>query len=286
MDNKNKLLSEKDLWIIFVLFMLMLFSMYFPYNHTIAIGYQMLVVAIELILCRDNSWGIAVIVILNATREYIAVSTMDEFVTYYSLNGTILLLFVLVLAALKIYEKNWIMTIQPANAILLLFGLHLSISQIWVSNKDEYTAYFPVICAIYIVGYLALEKESAKKTGLLTFIFSGFFMAVGIIPYYLSRGSLVDLTALINGNGLLVDRNYQSLFLIICILSAVVFLKEYGKICGIGLWILSIGVLVADVFIVMVGASRSALLALAMAVLVYIIINAKSIGRNIIIILA
>ena len=118
----------------------MLFSMYFPYNHTIAIGYQMLVVAIELILCRDNSWGIAVIVILNATREYIAVSTMDEFVTYYSLNGTILLLFVLVLAALKIYEKNWIMTIQPANAILLLFGLHLSISQIWVSNKDEYTA--------------------------------------------------------------------------------------------------------------------------------------------------
>lgn len=286
MDNKNKLLSEKDLWIIFVLFMLMLFSMYFPYNHTIAIGYQMLVVAIELILCRDNSWGIAVIVILNATREYIAVSTMDEFVTYYSLNGTILLLFVLVLAALKIYEKNWIMTIQPANAILLLFGLHLSISQIWVSNKDEYTAYFPVICAIYIVGYLALEKESAKKTGLLTFIFSGFFMAVGIIPYYLSRGSLVDLTALINGNGLLVDRNYQSLFLIICILSAVVFLKEYGKLCGIGLWILSIGVLVADVFIVMVGASRSALLALAMAVLVYIIINAKSIGRNIIIILA
>ena len=104
MDNKNKLLSEKDLWIIFVLFMLMLFSMYFPYNHTIAIGYQMLVVAIELILCRDNSWGIAVIVILNATREYIAVSTMDEFVTYYSLNGTILLLFVFVLAALKFYD--------------------------------------------------------------------------------------------------------------------------------------------------------------------------------------
>lgn len=288
MDSKNKLLSGKDFWIIFVLFVLMLFSMYFPYNHTVAIGYQVLVLAIGWTLCRNNSWGIAVIVILNATREYIAVSTMDEFTSYYSLNGTILLLFIIILAVIKLYGKNWLLTIQSASVILLLFGLQLSISQIWVSNKDEYTAYFPVICAIYIIGYLVLENESAKKTGLLTFIFSGFFMAVGIIPYYLSHlshGSLTDLTVLINGNGLLVDRNYQSLFLMICILSTVIFLKEYGRVCGIWIWILSIVTLIADVFIIVVGASRSALLALAMAVLVYIIINAKFIGRNIRIIL-
>jgi O-antigen ligase len=280
MNSKERLLSRKDTWISLFLFALMFFSMYFPYNHTLAIGYQVLVLAIGLVICRDNSWGIAIIVILNATREYIAVSTTDKFTMYYSLNGIILLLFIIILTAIKLYEKNWLLEVQSTSVILLLFGLQLLLSQVWVSNKEEYTSYFPVVCALYIIGYLALGDKSAKKTGLLTFIFSGFFMAIGIIPFYLGSGSLTELTILIDGNGLLVDRNYQSLFLVICILSAVIFLMEYGKVCGIWLWIFSIGVMIADFFIIVVGASRSALLTLVVAVLVYIITNAKAIGRN------
>lgn len=285
MNSKERLLSRKDTWISLVLFALMFFSMYFPYNHALAIGYQVLALVIGLVLCRDNSWGIAIIVILNATREYIAVSTTDKFTMYYSLNGIILLIFIIILAAIKIYEKNWLVEFQPASVILLLFGLQLLLSQVWASNKEEYTSYFPVICALYIIGCLALENRSAKKTGLLTFIFAGFFMGVGIIPFYLRSGSLTELTILINGNGLLVDRNYQSLFLVICILSAVIFLMEYGKVCGIWLWIFSIGVMIADLFIIVVGASRSALLTLVVAVLVCIITNVKAIGRNVRIIL-
>ena len=228
MNSKERLLSRKDTWISLFLFALMFFSMYFPYNHTLAIGYQVLVLAIGLVICRDNSWGIAIIVILNATREYIAVSTTDKFTMYYSLNGIILLLFIIILTAIKLYEKNWLLEVQSTSVILLLFGLQLLLSQVWVSNKEEYTSYFPVVCALYIIGYLALGDKSAKKTGLLTFIFSGFFMAIGIIPFYLGSGSLTELTILIDGNGLLVDRNYQSLFLVICILSAVIFLMEYG----------------------------------------------------------
>ena len=285
MNSKKKLLSRKDMRICLALFALMFFSMYFPYNRTLAIVYQVLALAIGLVICRDNSWGIAIIVILNTTREYIAVSTTSEFAMHYSLNGIILLLFIMILVAIKLYEKNWHLEIQPANVILLLFGLQLLLSEVWVSNKEEYTSYFPAICALYIIGCLILENKSAKKTGLLTFIFSGFFMAVGIIPFYLGSGSLTDLTILINGNGLLVDRNYQSLFLVICILSAVIFLIEYGKVCGIWFWGFSIGVIIADIFISVVGASRSALLTLVVALLVYIITNAWAIGRNIKIIL-
>ena len=175
MNSKERLLSRKDTWISLVLFALMFFSMYFPYNHALAIGYQVLALVIGLVLCRDNSWGIAIIVILNATREYIAVSTTDKFTMYYSLNGIILLIFIIILAAIKIYEKNWLVEFQPASVILLLFGLQLLLSQVWASNKEEYTSYFPVICALYIIGCLALENRSAKKNRSTHFHFCWIF---------------------------------------------------------------------------------------------------------------
>ena len=48
---------------------LMLFSMYFPYNHSIAIVYQIVALIVGVWACKDNSCGIGFILILNVARE-------------------------------------------------------------------------------------------------------------------------------------------------------------------------------------------------------------------------
>ena len=75
-------------------------------------------------------------------------------------------------------------------------------------------------------------------------------MAIGIIPYYISHSSIQELTALINENGLLVDRNYQSLFLMLCILNSVVLLIEYAQEINIFFKTGIVAIIVADIFII------------------------------------
>lgn len=73
-------------------------------------------------------------------------------------------------------------------------------------------------------------------------------MAIGVIPYYVGHSSLQELTVLINGNGLLVDRNYQSLFLMLCILSAAAFLRERGNNLKFLIKLGIVAIIAADIF--------------------------------------
>lgn len=265
----------------FIVAGLMLFSMYFPYNHSIAIVYQVVVLMLGVWMCKNNSCGITFIMILNVAREYIAISTMDSFSAYYSLNSGILILFILFLVGLKLYQKTWKIPSDISRIPIIILGIQMLMSQLWVNNLDEYNVYFPVVCIIYICGVLLVEDINDGNEINIAFILSGFFMAIGVIPYYISHSSLKELTALINGNGLLVDRNYQSLFLMLCILNAVAFLRERGKCFNLIIKLGIVAIIVADIFIIAVGASRSAILGLMIAVGIYIIVNIKSIGENI-----
>lgn len=276
---KQFLLTDTKCFIIIVT--CMCFSLYFPYNHAIAIVYQIGVLFIGVWWCRVNSCGIAVILLLNTTREYIAISTMDSFSTYYSMNSGIMIAFILMLSALKLYQRGWKVRFNIGRVILAILGLQMLMSQVWATNLDEYNVYFPVVCCIYMLGALTVEENSANKTFKMAFMFSGFFMAIGVIPYYISHSSLQELTVLINGNGLLVDRNYQSLFLMLCILNSLLLVKEYGKEINIIIKLIVAAVVTGDVFIIVVGASRSAILGLVVAVIVYICVNARSVGGNV-----
>ena len=278
---KTRIFSKSDIKCICIFIGLMFFSMYFPYNHNIAIVYQIVSLFLGVWWCKDNSSGITFILLLNVTREYIAISTMDSFVNYYSLNSYILLVFIFLLVGIKLYHKKWKMKLSMIQIPLMLLGFQMLMSQLWASNLDEYNTYFPIVCVIYILGFLMIDTESANRIIKVSFVFAGFFMAIGVIPYYLSHGSLEKLTVLINGNGLLVDRNYQSLFLMMCILNSVLFLKEYSMQIGLFSKLLVSTIIFADIFIIVVGASRSAILGLVVAILVYILVNSKSIGSNI-----
>lgn len=259
---------------------LMVFSMYFPYNHSIAIIYQIIAVIAGVWACKDNSCGIGFILILNVAREYIAISTMDSFNAYYSLNSSIMLFYIIFQIGIKLYQKKWTVEDDISYVPIIILGILMLMSQLWADNLDEYNTYFPVVCIIYIFGSLLIEKSDNGDAIKIAFILSGFFMAIGVIPYYIGHSSLQELTVLINGNGLLADRNYQSLFLMFCILSAVVFLRERGNSLRFLMKLGIVAIIAADIFIIVVGASRSAILGLAIAVGIYVIVNAKSISSN------
>ena len=63
MKNNNiettKLLERIDTKVFFMIVGLMLFSMYFPYNHNIAIVYQVMALILGVWCCKKNSCGIA-----------------------------------------------------------------------------------------------------------------------------------------------------------------------------------------------------------------------------------
>ena len=250
MKNNNiettKLLERIDTKVFFMIVGLMLFSMYFPYNHNIAIVYQVMALILGVWCCKKNSCGIAFVLILNVTREYIAISTMDSFSAYYSLNSSVMIIYILLLVGIKLYQKKGIIKFDMAQMLLVALGIQMFMSEFGVMNSDEYNTYFPVVCCIYILGTLMVEEKSSNFTVKIAFLLSGLFMAIGIIPYYISHSSIQELTALINENGLLV------------------------------------AIKVADIFIIVVGASRSAILGLIMAIILYIVLNVKSISRNII----
>ena len=259
---------------------LMLFSMYFPYNHSIAIVYQIVALIVGVWACKDNSCGIGFILILNVAREYIAISTMDSFKAYYSLNSSIILFYIIIQIGIKLYQKTWTVKYDISYVPIIILGIQMLMSQLWADNLDEYNVYFPVVCIIYIFGSLLVEERDNGDAIKIAFILSGFFMAIGVIPYYVGHSSLQELTVLINGNGLLVDRNYQSLFLMLCILSAAAFLRERGNNLKFLIKLGIVAIIAADIFIILVGASRSAILGLAIAAGIYVIVNAKSISGN------
>lgn len=275
-------IKELDQWsfcrCFYVIIGLMMFSMYCPYNHTIAIIYQIIALLLGIWMCKNNSCGIAFILILNVAREYIAISTMDSFNAYYSLNSGIMILFIIFQIVIKLYLKKWTIQSDINYIPISILGMQMLMSLLWADNFDEYNAYFPVVCIIYICGFLVLEKHDSDVIK-IAFIISGFFMAIGVVPYYIGHSSLQELTVLINGNGLLVDRNYQSLFLMLCILNSITFLKEKGESLNSIIKMFVVSTVIADIFIIAVGASRSAILGLAIAMGIYIFSNTKSISK-------
>lgn len=279
-QKRDNLFSIKEIVAFAIISVLMLFSMYSPYVHSVAIAFQILSVFLGYVLCKNSSLGICLILLLNVTREYISVSTSTKFEAYYALNSSTLLILIVGLSIVRLYENNWRITIPLSNMLLLVWGLQLSLSQVWVENQNEYTSYFPVVCLLYLTGFTIVDKK-AKPTVMFSYMLSGLFMGIGIIPYYLGHGALSELTVIINGNGLLVDRNYQSLFLMMCILNSVIFLKHYWNRVGIIIRILALLAIIGDLFIIIVGASRSAIIGLFLSVIVYILANADAVGKNV-----
>ncbi len=252
----------------------MLFSMFCPYSAWTSVVYQAAVALFIIFVCRDSAYAVMALMVLSATRGYIAVSTSPSFSKYYSLNASILLACIIGLTMMHICRRAGRMHVNGSFFLLSAFGLLLLSTRGWASHLDEYQkiSNFSELCLLYVLVPLLFQHEEDRFIFKLGFVMSGAFLAIGILPHLLSKGSIYVYKVQ-------VDRNYQACILIMCILQTMTFLLEYRWRINAAAALLCVSVILGDALILLTGASRAGVLALVMAALVYILVNMRKPGR-------
>lgn len=256
---------------------IMFLSLYAPYVRVFTYAYQIAVLGFIFLVARKNiASAIIPLVVLTTTRDYIAVSVSESFSAYYGINGIILLGIMLIMCFVFLYKSHFKISNEKSSLMIMMFGMQMLLSSIFAVSKEEYGQFFIAICVMYMIMPYIIESDEDVLISRIAFAIAGFFMAVGILPYIVDYTALSEYATFINGNSLLVDRNYQSLFIMICVLQTIVLLIENGKSIK---WFVKVGLIVtilADLFIVVAGASRSAIVTLVSAGLVYLLVNRKN----------
>lgn len=279
-DNSRIRLFDWNKRIVLVTCLIMLFSLYAPYIRAFTYLYQITVLVFTFWVASKNAASsIVPLLVLTVTRDYIAASVSESFSAYYGINGIILAGIMLSIIFWFLYKRQFKIYSTKSSGMMLLFGLHMLLSQFFAVSLDEYGQFFCAICFMYMVFPYIIECDEDVIMSRIAFVISGAFIAIGILPYIMNYAEISAYTAFINGNSLLVDRNYQSLFIILCVLQTIVLLIENGKELT---WITKIGLIltiVADFAIVVSGGSRSAVITMISAVLIYLIVNRRDTSK-------
>ena len=279
-------LSNLNKKVIIITCLFMVISLYAPYIRAFTYIYQIAVLTFIFLVARKNIGSCIVpLVLLTVTRDYIAASISASFSSSYGINGRILVGIMLIIIFLFLYKRHYKIDSTKSSLMMLLFGLQMMLSQFFAVSLEEYGEFFCGICLMYMIFPYIIDSDEDIIISRLTFAIAGFFMAIGILPYILNYTDLSAYTTFINGNSLLVDRNYQSLFIMLCVLQTIVFLIENGNTLA---WIIKIAVVViiiADVAIVVAGGSRSAIITTIAAIIIYLIINKKNISKSLVFLL-
>lgn len=252
----------------------MMFSLLCPYNAGMSVVYQAAVALFIIFVCRDRAYAVMAWMVLSATRGYIAVSTSPSFSKYYSLNASMLMVCIIGLAVMHVCRRAGKLSVHSSFFLFSAFGLLLLATRMWASYPDEYQKInnFSELCLLYVLVPLLFQEEEDWFIFKLGFVMSGAFLALGIIPHLLSKGSIYIYKVQ-------VDRNYQACILIMCILQTMTFLLEYRRRIHAAATGLCVLIILGDALILLTSASRAGLLALVMAVLVYILVNVRKPGR-------
>ena len=121
----------------------------------------------------------------------------------------------------------------------------------------------------YITLSLLFNSEKAIYVSRVAFTLAGAWMAIGIVPHLLSIGDIYHAAVQ-------VDRNYQSCFLIICILQTLILLVAEWKQKSVIFRIILILTMIFDTYILLTSASRSAFIALLLGILLYCLFNFRN----------
>ena len=184
-----------------------------------------------------------------------------------------------IIIALLIYKNDFRIHSNKSSLMMVLFGLQMLLSQFYAISLNEYGEFFSGICLMYIIIPYFIESDEDIIMSRIAFALAGVFMAIGILPYIINYGDLSSYTTFINGNSLLVDRNYQSLFIMLCVLQIIVLLIETGKRLALILKVGLISTIIANLAIVVAGGSRSAIITMMSGIIIYLIINRKNISK-------
>lgn len=275
-NKKYENISKYNICCVLTACAIMLFSMYAPYIRTFSYLYQIIVAVIIAYVGRKTISTVPILLLLTTTRDYIAASTSETFSAYYGINGIVLSAIILLLAIMNLYKNHWKIPNVKMFLILDMFGVMMLLSRLYTSNTLEYGQFFIAICLIYITFPYIVNSEEDIFIIRISFALAGLFLALGILPYILQYESLTIYSTFIDENNLLVDRNYQSLFVILCVLQTLAFLLDYGKKIPFLLKVFSVFIMIADLVIVILGGSRSAVITIGLAVLIYLLMNRKN----------
>ena len=255
------------------------FSLYFSHTSMLSIIYQVAAVGFSVIFCSKNLLFFIPLLLLSTTRSYIEVSTNLIFSNYFTLNGTMVTLILLGVWFYMFWKQNMKTTIYVHALPIIFLGFHMLISQFWANSLLEYKGAFFFVCVAYIVLPNMVNSEEGVFNAKFAYVISGLFLGIGIVPYVLSFGSVFEFSLMADNNHFLVDRNYLSLFLLICMLQSIIFLGSYWRNINIVYKLVCFSQIIIDLFLILSFASRSAFIALVIALGIYVLINFTK-GRN------
>lgn len=267
-------ISEKRVNNIIMACCLMLFSIYAPYNRNVSYIYQISVMLYLIYISKNYYDFFFSLVLLTTTRDYIAVSTAQKFRSYYGINGLILSLTLILIGVRALVFKKWKLHLDMTGICLIVFSGLMLFSYVFVESRSEYNNLFIPICFIYLFSCNEILSEEDIIIAKLAFIFAGFFLSLKVIPYiinYTASPLFRTYSIFIDNNQLLVDRNYQAMYCLICATTGLSFLFQYSKRLGIIGKALIIACTAADIFIIAMGGSRSAILALVIYIALFLL---------------
>lgn len=264
---------------IIITIILMAFSILVPYKEVLSVIYQLIIVIIigvMLLFFGPSASIVLPIITLSTTRSYIAVSTEGEFINYFVLNSKVMFIIMMILLFFILRSRKFRIPYKNGIFSLLLLSLLFILSHLWAINLLEYVKYFYVICLIYITFPLIITNDLDIFMSKFSFTIAGLFGALGILPHMLIFGNIYKANVL-------VDRNYQACFFLICTLQTVSLLIDrnirwnllYKAICLLTVFL--------DSYIIVVGASRTAFLSLIISGIIYFLLNIKRFKKFILI---
>lgn len=268
-SESRMLLHSRKIQIAIVVVMMGL-SIYLPYMRSLSYVYQIAAVGLMVLLCGTTGYAIIPLLVLSTTRSYIAVSTQDTFSLYFGLNGAILALSMIMLLFLAWRKHDFRIKYRNGIACSCFFGAILFMSRLWASTTLEYGDNLNAICLMYITIPFLFETKQDVVASKIAFTLSGFFAGIGIVPHLLNVGTIYEFSVS-------VDRNYQSCFLLMCTLQTVsLLMQEWQDMKAIHKMFCFVSILL-DLYIIVTSASRSAFIAMGIAIAVYLLLNIKNI---------
>lgn len=255
--------------IIAVTCVLMLVSLYIPFSSTVSYIYQIIVVGVIVLLGKGEIESIIPLLVLSTTRSYIAVSTNSETVSYLGINGIMLSIALAGILLYSLLKSRMKIKVNLMYALLFVFAVIMALSSIFTINRVEYNDYYIPICLTYIILPLLFTSDKAVFISKVAFAIAGAWLAIGIVPHLMNIGDIYQ-------SAVQVDRNYQSCFLIICILQSLILLSSKWQHSGYFLRFGLIVVILFDTYILLTSASRSAFIALVFGILLYCFLNVKN----------
>ena len=270
-DNINK--NKKANTILVIAFLAIIIN-YIPYTHAGSVFLQaVLAILVVYSFLQSEISLVAWVLLMTVTITYINQSTSATFTNYYGLSGTILCITLLVCVGIFLYKKMWKMTLEKPKLLISIFVLQMVLSKIYARTQEEYSISFFLVCVIYILFLFIIDDDNDIYLVKLSFAITGIVAVIGILPSIFSLGTIYD-------RGLLVDRNYQSGFILICILQSILLLRDYWGDLSRGWKIFVILGSIGEIVIIITSASRTAIICIVLATIIFILFNLKN-GKRI-----